>query len=199
MPQTLKTSPRRRARRNLLPPERRLPPSPWRRRFYWAAIGFLGYRVPPHTWIFIAFATSGLIFPLAILLGRICRVDFLRDRTSISDALIPMLDPHAVVLACSVLRLLDSTSTRAAHHGYRHVRRLADYGLDVWQARHLHFSHAIVRAVVCFILWNWFPATRFTLLPIAVSIIYLATIAVILVASSNPRGRLTSPKPPEMS
>jgi hypothetical protein len=37
------------------------------------------------------------------------------------------------------------------------------------------------------VLWNWFPSTRFTLLPLAVSLIYVATIIVTLIASAPSR------------
>ena len=51
----------------------------------------------------------------------------------------------------------------------------------------LYSTHAVVRAVMCFVLWNWWPSTRFTVLPLAVSAIYLATVVVLLVASSKSR------------
>ena len=51
----------------------------------------------------------------------------------------------------------------------------------------LFTSHAVVRAIVCFVLWNWMPSGRFTVLPLAVSGIYLGTVVVLLVASSKSR------------
>lgn len=51
----------------------------------------------------------------------------------------------------------------------------------------LYTAHAVSRAIVCFILWNWFPTTRFTLLPLAVCVIYLATVLAIFVAASPKR------------
>jgi len=51
----------------------------------------------------------------------------------------------------------------------------------------IYTAHAVVRAIACIVLWNWFPSTRFTVLPFAVSATYLATIAAILIASSAGR------------
>ena len=51
-------------------------------------------------------------------------------------------------------------------------------------------AHAVVRAVACFVLWNWWPAFRFHVLPYTVSAIYLATVCAILVASSAQRQKL---------
>jgi hypothetical protein len=159
-------------------------PVPLAGAIYWAAIGFLGYRLSPHVWIFIAFATSGLIFPLAILLGRICRVDFLRDRNSISDAMIPILIPMLLFWPVAMSAYWTAPAL---------VPLIMAIGMSVaWPVMGWTYgrtgiftAHAIVRAVVCFVLWNWFPSTRFTLLPIAVSLIYLATIAALLIASSE--------------
>jgi hypothetical protein len=49
----------------------------------------------------------------------------------------------------------------------------------------LFTAHAIVRAIVTFVLWNWFPSTRFTLLPLSVSAIYLVTVIALVVTSSD--------------
>jgi len=57
---------------------------------WWAALGTAGYLFRSRNlWIFLAFVTSGLIFPLAVLLARLLRNDFLRDRTAVSDLLFP--------------------------------------------------------------------------------------------------------------
>jgi hypothetical protein len=161
-------------------------PVPLAGAIWWAAIGLLGYRVRPHLWIFIAFATSGLVFPLAILLGRICRVKFMSDRTAISDLMFPTLIP--MVLFWPVAFAAYSTAPAL-------VPLILAIGMSVaWPVMGwiygrtvLFTAHAIVRAVVCYILWTWFPSTRFTLLPLAVSLIYVATILVTLIASAPSR------------
>jgi hypothetical protein len=56
----------------------------------------------------------------------------------------------------------------------------------------LFTAHAVVRAVACFAIWQWMPAHRYTLLPLAVSAVYLATVVAILVDS---RRAARSPAP----
>jgi hypothetical protein len=49
----------------------------------------------------------------------------------------------------------------------------------------IYTAHAAVRAIACFILWNWFPATRFTLLPFTVALIYIFTVFAICLSSAE--------------
>jgi hypothetical protein len=161
-------------------------PVPLAGAIWWAALSLLGYHARPHLWIFIAFATSGLVFPLAILLGRICRVNFMSDRSAISDLMFPTLIP--MVLFWPVAFAAYPTAPAL-------VPLIMAIGMSVaWPVMGwiygrtaLFTAHAIVRAIACYVLWNWFPSTRFTLLPLAVSLIYVATIIVTLIASAPSR------------
>jgi predicted membrane protein len=49
----------------------------------------------------------------------------------------------------------------------------------------IYITHAVIRAIACVILWNWWPSTRFTLLPFTVAAAYLLTAVAILIASSE--------------
>jgi hypothetical protein len=51
----------------------------------------------------------------------------------------------------------------------------------------IYVAHAVCRTIVCFVLWNWWPSTRFTLLPFTVAAAYLLTVVAILIASSPRR------------
>ena len=148
---------------------------------WWAALGVAGYLVPsPGRWIFGAFVTSGLIFPLAILLARVFRVDFLRDRSAVGDVLLPAFVSMLIFWPIAI----------SAWWTYPPLVPLV---LAIGMAIHwpvigwtydrtaLYSAHAVSRAVVCFVIWNWLPMHRFTLLPFAVSAIYLVTVAAILV------------------
>jgi hypothetical protein len=44
----------------------------------------------------------------------------------------------------------------------------------------LYSAHALVRAVVVFIIWMWMPQERLWLLPLSVSVIYLLSVGAIL-------------------
>lgn len=156
-------------------------PIPLAGAIWWAALGIAGYVVPtPGKWIFGAFVTSGLIFPLALLLARVFRVDFMRDRTAHGDVILPAFISMLIFWPMAV----------AAWWNYAELVPLVlAIGMSIhwpvigWSYNRtaLYSAHAIARAVVCFAMWNWMPQHRFTVLPLAVSAIYSATVIAILI------------------
>ena len=59
---------------------------------WWAMLGIGGFYVHNRMlWIFLAFALSGIIFPLALLFARITGIDFMKDRTPVSDVIFPAM------------------------------------------------------------------------------------------------------------
>ena len=56
---------------------------------YWAVLAYVGSTRDAKIWWTVAMWGSGLIFPVALLLSRAFRIDFMRDRTSVSDVLLP--------------------------------------------------------------------------------------------------------------
>jgi hypothetical protein len=154
---------------------------------WWAALGTSGYLLHSHNlWIFLAFVTSGVMFPLAMLLARLLKNDFMRDRTAVSDLLFP---------AFTSMMLFWPIVISAWWTYPPLVPLILGIGMSIhWPVigwtygrTAIYTAHAVVRAIACFVLWNWFPSTRFTVLPFAVSAIYLATVAAILIASSADR------------
>ncbi|AEU38955.1 DUF7010 family protein [Granulicella mallensis] len=159
-------------------------PIPLAGAIWWAFLGIAGYKLHSHLWIFLAFVTSGTLFPLALLLAKLFGIDFMRDRTSIRDMIFPAL----------ISMLLFWPIAISAYWSYPQlVPLILAIGMAIqwpvigWMYGHtaLYTTHALVRAITCFVLWNWLPSTRFTLLPMAVSVIYLLTIGAILIASSD--------------
>jgi len=153
---------------------------------WWAGLGLAGYRLPPHTWILLTFYCSGLLFPLAILFGRLFRVNFMGDKTAVSEVIFPAMGSM----------LLFWPMAFAAFSNYPElVPLILSIGMSImwpvvgWSYGRtaLFTSHAVARAVVCFVLWTCWPSTRFTVLPLAVSAIYLVSVVVTLVASSKSR------------
>jgi len=142
---------------------------------WWAGLGLAGYWLPPHNWILLTFYCSGLLFPLAILFGRLFRVNFMGDKTAVSEVIFPAMGSM----------LLFWPMAFAAFANYPElVPLILGIGMSImwpvvgWSYGRtaLFTSHAVVRAVVCFVLWTWWPSTRFTLLPLAVSAIYLVVV-----------------------
>lgn len=158
---------------------------------YWAVLTWAGYALPLQAWIAIATWGSGLIFPLALLLARVFRNDFMKDRTASGDVLFPAFAAMLLfwpMLAAAIwtapplapLILAIGMSMHWPVVGWSYGREL------------LFTAHAVIRALVVFAIWTWIPASRFTLLPLSVCIAYLVTVAAILVdvhrlSSRSPR------------
>ena len=59
---------------------------------WWACLGVMGFLVHNRgLWIFWAFFLSGALFPLALLLARLFHIDFMKDRTPVSDVVFPAM------------------------------------------------------------------------------------------------------------
>jgi hypothetical protein len=58
----------------------------------------------------------------------------------------------------------------------------------------LYTAHALVRAVVVFIIWMWMPQERLWLLPLSVSVIYLLSVAAILFEATRLTRALETPR-----
>ena len=152
---------------------------------WWGALGAAGLLLRSHgQWVMLAFVTSGAIFPLAVLLARLFRVDFMRDRTAVTDLLLP---------AFTSMFLFWPIAISAFWSYPQLVPLVLGVGMSIlWPVvgwtygrTALYTTHAVVRAITCFVLWNWVPSSRFTGLPFAISGIYLATVCVIFIASST--------------
>ena len=153
---------------------------------YWATIGIGGYYLSLIQWLDLALWGSGLLFPLALLLAKVFRCDFIRDRTSVTDVLLPafvsmllfwpmMVAAVATEPQLSPLILAIGMSLHWPVIGWSYGRT------------GLYTSHAVVRAVVVSLIWVVLPESRFTLLPLSVSAIYLISVAAILVDVHRPR------------
>jgi hypothetical protein len=135
--------------------------------------------MPLRVWIFAAAASSGLIFPLALLLARIFRCDFMRDRTAVSDVLLPAF---VAMLLFWPMAISAWWTTPPLFPLILAIGMSLHWPVIGWSygKTALYSAHAVVRAVVCFAIWNWLPSGRITLLPLSVALIYAATVAAIL-------------------
>ena len=146
---------------------------------YWGVQAYVGWTHGFIQWLAVAMWGSGLIFPLALLLARMFRIDFMRERTSVSSVLLPTF--IAMFLFWPMLFAAVWTAPR-----------LAPLILAIGMSLHwpvigwsygrtgLYTAHAVVRALVVFAIWVLLPQARLTLLPLSVCIVYLATVAAIL-------------------
>jgi hypothetical protein len=158
---------------------------------YWIAVGLLGYAVGPTQWVFWSFIASGAIFPLAVLYATFFRNDFLKDRSALGSVLLPafvsmlLFWPMAVAawwtdaqLAPLVLAIGMSLHWPVIGWSYGRTALFA--------------AHAVVRAIVVFLLWWLMPEDRFTSIPFAVAAIYLVTVVAILIDSGAQTRKLAA-------
>jgi hypothetical protein len=157
---------------------------------YWGMLALLGYWLDLAHWATVAFYASGAIFPLALLFARIFKNPFMTERTAVSSVLVPafisMLLFWAIVVA-------------AAQEGATLLPLILAIGLSLhwpvigWSyGRTVIFSaHAIVRTLATLMIWLYYPEHRLTWLPLAVAIIYLVTVAIILIDVARLRRKVT--------
>jgi hypothetical protein len=139
---------------------------------WWAALGTMGYFVhDPNAWILLTFYASGLLFPLALLYARIFRIDFVSMLLFWPVAIAAFWSyPPLVPLVLAI-----GLSLHWPVIGWHYART------------GIYVAHAVCRSIACFVLWNWWPSTRFTLLPFTVAAAYLLTVVAILISSSPRR------------
>jgi hypothetical protein len=111
------------------------------------------------------------IFPLALLFARTFNIDFMRDKTAVMDALFPAF----------VSMLLFWPIAISAYWTYPQLVPLVlAIGMSIhWPVIGWTYGRTAIRAAACFVLWNWWPSTRFTVLPYTVSAIYCGTVCAI--------------------
>ncbi len=141
---------------------------------YWFTLFIVGLYASNYFWCLVAFITSGLIFPLALLLQKPTHSTLMVKNSPVGGA----------GLAGFVNMAVGWAITIAAFHTNPTLVPLA---LAIGMS--LHFSaigwsfgskslmvHPIVRAAVVTTLWYACPQYRFTAIPLAVALIYLGTI-----------------------
>jgi len=157
---------------------------------WWAAAAVLGAYVPIKTWALLVFIGSGLIFPLAIVLSKILRVDFMNQKSAIDDAIAPafigmlLFWPMAFAAFWTAVEL---TPLIVAIGMAMHWPVIGwTYGRTA-----LYSAHAIVRALAAFSLWLLFPDQRTIWVPASVSVVYIATVIAILIDCRRVASRLS--------
>jgi len=147
---------------------------------YWIALGVAGYSLTLESWNLAAFVFSGAIFPLAILLSKIFRSDFMKDKTATGDVLGPAFVSMLLFYAI-------------AFPAFAYAPELVSLIVAVGMSQHwpvigwgygkpaLYSAHSIVRALGAAAIWVWLPDDRLTLLPFWVAAVYLGTVAAIVI------------------
>jgi hypothetical protein len=140
---------------------------------YWFALGIVGLYVQPNTWFLIACFSSGLIFPLGLLLSKPLKSDL-----NVSSPLTSLFGPALISMMMFWPLAIAGASTNVSF-----ITLAIAIGMGIhwpvvgWMyGRIIFMLHGITRAIGCTMLWYVFPDQRFVLIPFFVSLVYLITI-----------------------
>lgn len=140
---------------------------------YWFALGIAGFYLKPQTWFIVSAFTSGLIFPLGLLLSRPLKADIKVSSPLnglIAPALISMMTFWPLAIAGTSSDVSFITLALAVGMGIH-------WPVIGWMyGRKVYLLHGIIRTIGATMLWYVFPEQRFVLIPIFVSLAYLITI-----------------------
>jgi len=143
---------------------------------YWLVLGIAGFYLSPRMWFLAAACSSGLIFPLGLLLAKPLKSDIM-NKSALTDLLLP---------AFVSMLMFWPLAFAGAQTNLSFVPLAIGVGMGIhWPVvgwlygRWLYLGHAVVRAVGATELWYAFPDSRFVMVPLFVSGVYLITVFVI--------------------
>ena len=147
---------------------------------YWLALGIAGYVLDLSSWSQLAFFATGAIFPLALLLAKLFKNNFMKDKGIVDSVLIPTF--IGMLLFWPIMIAAVKTEPQL-------IPLILAIGMSIhwpvigWSyGRAAMFSaHSILRAIIVLYLWFAFPEARLTWLPFSVGIIYFLTVLAILI------------------
>jgi hypothetical protein len=156
---------------------------------WWSAMAGLGFFVPLKTWALCAFIGSGFIFPLAILVSRIVRVDFLNAKSPVDTVMGPAFIGMLLFWPMAFAAYWSEVSLTPLILAIGLAMHWPVIGWSYGRSA-LYSAHAIARGVSALALWVLFPEHRTTWLPASVALIYALTIVAILIDVAMVRARL---------
>jgi hypothetical protein len=140
---------------------------------YWLALGIAGFYLKPQTWFIVSAFTSGLIFPLGLLLSKPLKTDIKVPSPLnglIAPALISMMMFWPLAIAGASSNVSFITLALAVGMGIH-------WPVIGWMyGRKVYLLHGVIRTIGATMLWYIFPEQRFVLIPVFVSLAYLITI-----------------------
>ena len=151
---------------------------------YWLALAGLGHIIAGKQWVFWAFVTSGAIFPLALALGAPTQANFMKDKSAAGSVLFPAFASMFLFWPIAIAAFWDEVD-------------IAPLALAIGMSIHwpvigwsygrtaIYTGHALVRAIAVFAIWILLPDQRYTTLPLAVAVVYLLTVAIILLEAAR--------------
>jgi hypothetical protein len=151
---------------------------------YWLGLAVLGWYVDGKQWVFWAFVTSGAIFPLALLFAALARNNFMKDKSVVGSVLFPAFASMFLFWPIAIAAFWDAVDIAPLALAIGMSIHWPVIGWSYGQTA-IYTGHALVRAIAVFTIWIALPDQRYTTLPLAVALVYLLTVAVILVAAAR--------------
>lgn len=140
---------------------------------YWLTLGIAGFFLSQNHWAILGFITSGLIFPIGLLLSKPLKSNLMLKRP-LSSLVMPAMTAMFLTWPMIITGYFSDVAV---------VPLFLAIGMSLhWPAIGWMYNskscmiHAIFRVAIVTGLWFTLPGYRFTIIPLTVSIIYLLTI-----------------------
>ena len=148
---------------------------------YWLALAWVGSNTDLSGWVEVAFPLSGAIFPLALVLAKVMKCNFMKDKSAIGDVLLPTF--ISMLLFWPMLVIAIKSSSPELVVPILAIGMSLHWPVIGWSyARTAIFStHAIARAIAVTAIWFLAPDHILTTIPLAVAAIYILTIIAIYI------------------
>lgn len=141
---------------------------------YWIGLGIAGFYLSLNEWVLLAFFTSGLIFPLGIILARPMKADVLK-KGPIANVTFPAL---IGMLGFWPIAMLTYSTNPNLTPLVLAIGMSLHWPVMGWiYGTNIGIIHLIVRATVVTVLWTSMPDLQLQIIPFAVAVIYLMSIA----------------------
>ena len=140
---------------------------------YWLALSIAGIYLTPKMWFLASAFSSGLIFPLGLLLAKP-----LKSNVMISTPLTSLTGPALISMLMFWPLAIAGSSTNVSFFPLALAVGMGMHWPVIgWMyGKKVYLFHGVARALGATMLWYVFPDQRFVLIPAFVSIIYLITI-----------------------
>lgn len=157
---------------------------------YWLALATMSQFMEPIPHLQAAFALSGMIFPLALLLAWIARIPFMKDRTALSPVLLPTF--IAMLLFWPMLFIATADAGPGVVMSILAIGLSLHWPVIGWTYGRtaLYCTHAVGRAALVFWTFYAFPDQRMLLIPLAVAASYGVTALIVFIDSGRAARRL---------
>jgi len=149
---------------------------------WWVTLAYAATELSLQNWLLTAFITTGTIFPMALLIAKLAKNPFMKDRTAVQTLLVPAF----------VSMLLFWPGAMTAYYTAPELApMLLAIGLSVhwpvigWSYGRapLFIAHCVIRAVAVTAIWWLAPDQRVLGISLVVAAIYFLTVAALLIDS----------------